>query len=284
MAAAIRRKSGRPKQRSILHNLDRPRGRLAAKLSGPRTPSICSSLAARASSSSSRNISRSQRTAPSFSSSTSTRASSRLARPRREDAPGGCRRRPRTARLRDPRQGHPGPGRRRMGSRLVGHGPETTRRHCPAEIPANMIIPSLQPRELVQLYRDGDVVVVPMFPNKYAGITSLIEGLACERPVVASRTRGLVDYLSPPDGISAVEPSDPDAMRQQSSDSSSTRRRPEFRPARDMNRSTGVTISSVTSRPSPAGSNRSEPAEEPAGQLPPDGARYPPYPNASAIG
>jgi len=70
-----------------------------------------------------------------------------------------------------------------------------------------------KPRELVQLYRDGDVVVVPMFPNKYAGITSLVEGLACERPIVASRTRGLVDYLSPPDGISPVEPSDPDAMR-----------------------------------------------------------------------
>src|SRR5208337_3009005 len=83
----------------------------------------------------------------------------------------------------------------------------------PREIPANMSFRHSKPRELVQLYRDGDVVVVPMFPNKYAGITSLIEGLACERPVVASRTRGLVDYLSPPDGISPVEPSDPDAMR-----------------------------------------------------------------------
>ncbi len=70
-----------------------------------------------------------------------------------------------------------------------------------------------KPTELVQLYREADVVVVPMFPNKYAGITSLVEGLACKRPIVASQTRGLADYLSPPDGISPVEPSDPDAMR-----------------------------------------------------------------------
>ena len=70
-----------------------------------------------------------------------------------------------------------------------------------------------KPTELVQLYRDADVVAVPMFPNKYAGITSLVEALACERPIVASRTIGLADYLSPPDGISPVEPSDPDAMR-----------------------------------------------------------------------
>ena len=129
----------------------------------------------------------------------------------------------------------------------------------PREIPANMSFRQSKPRELVQLYRDGDVVVVPMFPNKYAGITSLVEGLACERPIVASRTRGLVDYLSPPDGISPVEPSDPDAMRQRLSDSSSTWRRAEFRPTRDMNRSTGGTTSIVTSKPSPRSSKPYKP-------------------------
>ena len=83
----------------------------------------------------------------------------------------------------------------------------------PAEIPANMIIRSYQPKELVQLYRDANVVVVSMLPNKYAGITTLIEGLACRRPVVATRTRGLVDYLTPTGGISVVEPGDSAAMR-----------------------------------------------------------------------
>jgi glycosyltransferase involved in cell wall biosynthesis len=83
----------------------------------------------------------------------------------------------------------------------------------PAEIPANMIMRSYQTKELVQLYRDADVVVVPMLPNKYAGITTLLEALACRRPIVATRTKGLVDYLTPPDGISVVEPGDPAGMR-----------------------------------------------------------------------
>ncbi len=87
------------------------------------------------------------------------------------------------------------------------------RKMLPPRIPANMTLCSSKPRELVQLYRDTDVLVVPMFPNKYAGITSLLEGLACERPIVASRTAGLVDYLSPPDGITPVEPGNPEAMR-----------------------------------------------------------------------
>jgi glycosyltransferase involved in cell wall biosynthesis len=52
-----------------------------------------------------------------------------------------------------------------------------------------------------------------MLPNKYAGITSLLEGLACQRPIVASRTVGLSDYLSPPDGITPVEPRNPAEMR-----------------------------------------------------------------------
>jgi glycosyltransferase involved in cell wall biosynthesis len=84
----------------------------------------------------------------------------------------------------------------------------------PTETPANMTYKFSKGTELVQLYRDADIVVVPMFPNRYAGITSLVEGLACERPIVASRTIGLTDYLTPPDGISAVEPSNPVAMRE----------------------------------------------------------------------
>jgi glycosyltransferase involved in cell wall biosynthesis len=82
----------------------------------------------------------------------------------------------------------------------------------PAEIPPNMIFQTNTTTELVQLYRDADVVVVSMFPNKYAGLTTLVEGLACQRPVIASRTVGLADYLVPNE-VTAVEPSNPDAMR-----------------------------------------------------------------------
>jgi glycosyltransferase involved in cell wall biosynthesis len=92
--------------------------------------------------------------------------------------------------------------------------PESPRKMFPAETPANMTYKFSKGTKLVQLYRDADVVVVPMVPNRYAGITSLLEGLACERPIVASRTIGLADYLSPPDGITAVGPSNPAAMRE----------------------------------------------------------------------
>ncbi len=84
----------------------------------------------------------------------------------------------------------------------------------PPELPANMTRSRYQPTELVQLYRDADIVAASLFPANYAaGITSMMEGLACGRPVVVTRSPGLSDYLSPSDGLSVVEPGDPAAMR-----------------------------------------------------------------------
>ena len=69
--------------------------------------------------------------------------------------------------------------------------------------------------DLVQLYRDADIVVASVFPCQYAaGVTTLMEGLACARPVIATRSPGLSDYLEPSDGLSVVEPCDGDGMRQ----------------------------------------------------------------------
>lgn len=87
-------------------------------------------------------------------------------------------------------------------------------RSFPDELPANMTRQFYKGPELVQLYRDGDVVVVPVLPCKYAaGVTSLMEAMACNRPVVVTRSPGLSDYLAPPEGVSVVEPSDPMALR-----------------------------------------------------------------------
>jgi glycosyltransferase involved in cell wall biosynthesis len=82
----------------------------------------------------------------------------------------------------------------------------------PAELPANMTYRRSSTAELVQLYRDADLVAVSMFPNKYAGLTTLVEALACERPIIASRTVGLSDYLVPNE-ITTVDPCNPEAMR-----------------------------------------------------------------------
>ena len=69
--------------------------------------------------------------------------------------------------------------------------------------------------ELVQLYRDADIVVAAVFPCPYAaGVTTLMEGLSCHRPVVATRSPGLANYFEPSDGLSVVEPFDSDGMRQ----------------------------------------------------------------------
>jgi glycosyltransferase involved in cell wall biosynthesis len=64
----------------------------------------------------------------------------------------------------------------------------------------------------VQLYRDADVVVVSCHENRYAaGVQTLMEAMACRRPVIATATRGLASYLHP--SVIAVPPGDAAAMR-----------------------------------------------------------------------
>jgi glycosyltransferase involved in cell wall biosynthesis len=85
----------------------------------------------------------------------------------------------------------------------------------PEPLPANMTQRFYTWPELVQLYRDADVVVAPVFPCAYAaGVTTLMEGMCCRRPIVVTRSPGLSDYLNPSEGLSIVEPADSTGMRQ----------------------------------------------------------------------
>jgi glycosyltransferase involved in cell wall biosynthesis len=85
----------------------------------------------------------------------------------------------------------------------------------PDPLPSNMTRRYYSWPELVQLYRDADVVVAPLFPCLYAaGVTTLMEALCCRRPAVVTRSPGLSDYLDPSDGLSLVEPFDSAGMRQ----------------------------------------------------------------------
>lgn len=87
-------------------------------------------------------------------------------------------------------------------------------RSFPDPMPPNMTRRFYPWPELIQLYRDADVVVAPVFPSLYAaGVTTLLEGLCCRRPVVVTRSPGLSDYLQPDDGLSIVEPFDVQGMR-----------------------------------------------------------------------
>jgi hypothetical protein len=85
----------------------------------------------------------------------------------------------------------------------------------PDPLPANMTRRYYSWPDLVELYRNADIVVAPVIPCSYAaGVTTLIEGLCCRRPVIVTRSPGLSDYLEPNDGLSIVEPFDSIGLRQ----------------------------------------------------------------------
>lgn len=90
---------------------------------------------------------------------------------------------------------------------------EVLRRSFPDVLPDNMSRKFYEWHDLVQLYRDADVVVVSVHENKYAaGVQSLMEGMACGRPVVASATSGLRSYLDE-DVVTTFPPGDAPALR-----------------------------------------------------------------------
>ena len=65
--------------------------------------------------------------------------------------------------------------------------------------------------DLLQLYRDADVIVVSCEENKYAaGVQSLMEGSSCKRPIIATSTSGLRKYIN--ETVIAVAPLAPSEM------------------------------------------------------------------------
>lgn len=85
----------------------------------------------------------------------------------------------------------------------------------PDTMPENMSRKFYEWPDLVQLYRDADVVAVSLVDNQFgAGLTSMLEAMACRRPVVITRTHGLVDYLAPPGIVTAVNPGDATGLQE----------------------------------------------------------------------
>jgi glycosyltransferase involved in cell wall biosynthesis len=83
----------------------------------------------------------------------------------------------------------------------------------PTVMPANMTSRHYPWAEFLQLYRDADVVVVSLLQNHYsAGLTTLVEALACRRPVVMTRTPGLGETLINMGVAIGVEPGDAAGM------------------------------------------------------------------------
>jgi glycosyltransferase involved in cell wall biosynthesis len=84
----------------------------------------------------------------------------------------------------------------------------------PETMPANMSNKFYAWPDLLQLYRDADIVAVTLRENKCcAGVTALVEAMACRRPLVVTKTQGLADYLAPPGIATVVNPGDAKGLR-----------------------------------------------------------------------
>jgi glycosyltransferase involved in cell wall biosynthesis len=85
----------------------------------------------------------------------------------------------------------------------------------PNPMPSNMTAQHYDWADLRQLYRDADVVVISLLENHYsAGLTVLMEAMACRRPVVMTRTTGLAAQLIDRGVVVGVNPGDAVGMRQ----------------------------------------------------------------------
>lgn len=82
-------------------------------------------------------------------------------------------------------------------------------RAFPQAMPENMSNEFYELPDLIQLYRDADIVAVCLKQSLgAAGSTTLLEAMSCKKTIVAVRTKGLTDYLSDEQAIISVEPGD----------------------------------------------------------------------------
>lgn len=87
--------------------------------------------------------------------------------------------------------------------------------HVP-DLPENVHIAAFTPAQMRELYRRAALIVVSVRPTQRAcGMNVVLEAWAMERPVIASRTDGLVSYIE--DGRTGifVSPGDSQAIRMQ---------------------------------------------------------------------
>lgn len=98
---------------------------------------------------------------------------------------------------------------------IVASAPAGTAPGGPASLPANVTLcPRLSWPELRGLYSRASFVVIPTFDVDYnAGITAICEAMAMGRAVIATASRGQVDYLRGGESGLLVPPGDATALR-----------------------------------------------------------------------
>lgn len=81
-------------------------------------------------------------------------------------------------------------------------------------VPDNVEIRQLGFADLRQLYADADLVVLPLFDAVFqAGITTILEAMAMERPVICSQSPGQTDVIVHQENGLYVPPGDVEALR-----------------------------------------------------------------------
>ena len=85
----------------------------------------------------------------------------------------------------------------------------------PEVIPENMSHCYYDWKSLVQLYRDADIVAIALYENNFqAGLSTLFEALACRKPVIITRSPGIIQELIDAKAVWGVNPGDWEGLRQ----------------------------------------------------------------------
>lgn len=82
-------------------------------------------------------------------------------------------------------------------------------------IPKNMSFAYYDWKSLVKLYTDADIVAIALYQNNFqAGLSTLFEALACRKPVIITRAPGIIQELIDAKAVLGVNPGDSDGLRQ----------------------------------------------------------------------
>jgi len=89
-----------------------------------------------------------------------------------------------------------------------------TRCRIPEKPPQNMEMRYFDWVELRDLYRSADITVISLINNTYAaGLTVLMEAMACRRPVIITKTIGLATEMAEKGLVWGVQPDSPEELR-----------------------------------------------------------------------
>jgi len=88
-----------------------------------------------------------------------------------------------------------------------------TKVRMPETMPKNMEIRYFEFSELRDLYRSADLVVISLLKSNYAGLTVLMEGMACRRPIIITNNEGLASDMVAKGLALGFEPGDAQGLQ-----------------------------------------------------------------------